>query len=250
MAGCGFNYAKHNTETQQDMLGACYTVGGERYGGGGGSRTYMYVRASAAVTALNMVQMESAAATFTNITSAGTNDSRPDGKYPWVEETGAGLTANAFSGGLLYVAGNTGAGQMKRIRSHTDVRVYFQAMYPEAGETDDFTTAVDTTSDCVLICPWHVKPTTASDLQQPVIGNAPWAFTDEYYGYIIVPRAPNIVNVKSGGSLTIGEYVSASDDTAGQVAACSDDSELGNESFCGIALHAGAADQAAPIMLL
>jgi len=250
MAGMGFDYAKHNTETQQDSLGACYTVSGERYGGGGGTRTYMYVRATAAVTAMNMVQMESAAATVTDITGFSNSGDRVTNRYPYVEDSGETWTKNAYSGGFLYIAGNTGAGQMKRIRSNTTTRCYFQALYPEAGETDALTTVVDVTSDIVLILPWHVKPSTASDLQQPVIGNAPWAFTTQYFGYIIVPRAPTVVLVKSGGSLTIGEYVSASDDTAGQVAACSNDSELGDESFCGIALHAGGTDVASPVMLL
>lgn len=233
---------KHNTSTMQDIPGHCYLEQDPL----GGYNWWMYVKATAAVTATNMVIMETAEEAVTNITGSGTSGSRETGVYPYVEDSGETWTINEHKGSFLYVHGNTGAGGFKRIVSNTATRVYYRALYPNMGEEDAFSTAVDTTSDITILSPWHVKTAADAD-QQVVIGQAPFAFTSGYYGYIRVAAPPQIILVKSGGSFTIGEYAIATDDTAGQLAAASD---ADNETMCAIALHAGAADQLSPFLLL
>lgn len=231
----------HNTADIRHTLGTVFTV---EHRLGGYSR-WMYVRATAGITAGLMVIMETAEETVTNITGFRNTGNRARGAYPYIEDTGETWTVNEHVGSFLYLAGNTGAGQWKRIRHNTATRVYFEAVRPEIGETDTLTTDPDTTTDIVIFNPFHVQTAADAD-QQCVMGQAVQAFTSTYYGYILVPHIPVLALVKSGGSITIGEYVVVTDDTAGQFGAASD---ADNETMSGIAIHAGAADQYSPFIL-
>jgi hypothetical protein len=241
MGGAFPGEKKHNTVDKQDNLGQCYKVEDPL----GGTYRWMYVKASAAVTAGNVVMMDNAEETVANITSALNTGDRAAGVYPSVTDSGETWTVNEHKGAFLYVAGGTGAGQMKRIVSNTATTAYLRAIHPNMGETDPFTTALSTDSDVVIINPWHVKPT-ATAAVNPTLGQAPFAFTSLYYGYILVPKEPTITFVKAGGTLTINHYVIADDDTAGQVV---DATVLVAETVVGKALHASAADQYGPIHL-
>jgi hypothetical protein len=233
---------KHNTATKQDILGKCYTVQDPL----GGTYIWMYVKAAAAVTAGDIVMMQSAEESVTDITGSSNTGNRAQGVYPYVEDSGETWTVNEHRGAFLFIAGNTGAGQMKRVVKNTATRVYFRALYPQMGETDVLTTAADTTSDIVILNPWHVSPT--ADLAvYPTLGQAPFAFTSLYYGYILVPAPPTIALVRAGGTLTLNHYVKADDNTNGQVM---DAGVLAAETICGKALHASAADTAGPVQLL
>ena len=241
MGGAFPGAKKHNTSTKMDNLGQCYTVHDPL----GGDYLWMYVKATAAVTATNMVICETAEETVADITSAVNTGDRASGVYPSITDSGETWTVNEHVGAFMYIAGGTGAGQMRRIVANSATTVWFRALYPQMDETDVLSTAASTDSDIVILNPWHIKTAADAD-QQCVVGQAPIAFTSGYYGYILVPHIWQVMLVKSAGSFTIGEYAIATDDTAGQLGPASDGD---NETYCGIALHAGATDQASPFFL-
>lgn len=233
---------KHNTATKLDNLGQCYTVHDPL----GGMYIWMYVKASEAITAGDIVYMNHAEETVANITSTSNVGDRAQGIYPSITDSGETWTVNEHKGAFVYIGSGTGAGGMKRVHSNTATTVYYRALYPQMGELDVLSTAASTDSDIVILNPWHILQTVTAAVY-PTLGQAPFAFTSGYYGYMLVPAAPCIANVRAGGTLTIHDYVKADDNTNGQVM---DAGVLVHETVCGKALHVSAADQFGPIQLL
>jgi len=208
---------------------------------------YMYVKATAAISANEAVVFQPAYSSLDNITGFG---NRATGTFPYVEDSGATWTAGDLVGAALYIDAGTGAGQMKLIRSNTATRIYFEALHPGFGvgfEDDPFTTAPDITSDITIIAPFHVVKSPASTLTNKGIGYAPFAFTSGYYGWICVTGLGLTKSGTSGAALVAGMPISVGDDTAGQVTGIASAATSDDQSFAGIALHAAANDQAAPI---
>lgn len=232
----------HNTSTMEHELGSVWVVG---------DHAWMYVQATAAVAAGKIVTPNVAHVSVTNITGfKNTEDAGVKGVY--VEDTGESWTENAYVGSYLYIASGTGAGQMKRIRSNTTGgRAYFEALYPEIGETDPFTTDPDTTSDIVIISPWRVKPTTSASEVEIVWGYAPSAFTANYYGFIICRGVGLPLSGTDNNALVAGKYVCPGDNTAsGYCTGVKDGNDQFDATIFGYALHAGADGQAAPVYIL
>ncbi len=206
-----------------------------------------YVRADTAITAGDVVVANTASITVTNITGFSVKPTQTTvGKgYPYVEDSGETWTVGQFSGSYLYVSGNTGVGQLKRIVSNTATRAYYEGLFPEMGEENDFSTDLDITSDVVIISPWRVKPALASGKFQTVMGWAPFAFTDERYGWIVIN---GMGNPSSGGSGVINTPYIPGDNTAGQgtIAGTSDD--VGDCVVAGVSLFAGADDTKWPVL--
>lgn len=235
---CGFQgRSKHNTVDRQDTLGNTYVVG---------DHVWMYVKANAAIAAGQIVSPVLSAATVTNIDTTNNTVEEGVGK-PWVYDSGAGLTADAHVGSFLYINSGTGAGQMKRIVKNTTTKIWFEALYPEIGEADGFTTALGATSDLVIISPYVVAESAVDSEVQLVMGYAPVAISSGYYGYIIHRGVGNPLTGTNNGALVAGKFVVPGDNTAGQATGVTTADDLFLGTPFGVALHAGADDQAAPV---
>lgn len=228
---------KHNTEDPQCELGSLWPVG---------DVVWRYVRAAAAITAGSAVISDVASETVANITGSSSSTDRARGIYPYIEDSGESWTENIYRGCLLYVNGGTGAGQLKRIKWNNSTRAYYSAMYPYMGEADPFSTDVDTTSDIVIISPYHVKTAPVTTKTNLVMGVAPFAFTSGYYGFIVA-AGPALAKV-GGAIAAVGTAVNPGDDTAGTLVGSGVGDDVGDVTTCGHALHVGAEDQATPIM--
>jgi len=217
-----------------------------------GGHLYMYVKATAAIAANEAVVMQQAYSTLDDITGFKNTGDRATGQFPYVEDSLASWTVGDLVGSYLYIDAGTGAGQLKRIVSNTATRIYFAALHPGFGtsnEDDPFSTAPDITSDITIVAPFHVVKVPASTLTSPVIGYAPFAFTSGYYGWICITGIALIKSGTTAASLVAGVAVSAGDNTAGQLTGLANGETIDDIKLCGIALHAAADDQAAPIWL-
>jgi len=232
--------SKHNTADRQDTLGNTYTVG---------DHTWMYVKAGAAISAGQIVSPTVSAATVTDIQTTNNTVEEGVGK-PWVYDSAAGLTADAHVGSFLYVNSGTGAGQMKRIHANSTTKIWYEALYPEIGEADGFTTDLGITSDLVIISPFTVVKSVVDSEVHMVMGYAPVAFTSGYYGYIICRGVGLPLTGSNNGALVAGKFVVPGDNTAGQATGVTTSDDLFLGTPFGIALHAGADDQAAPVFIL
>jgi len=226
----------HNVTTPGAELGATYPVG---------DHTWMYVKAVAAIAATNAVIYKIAEVTVTDVSLVVNTGDRAKGEYPHL--TDAGMTANAHEGSLLYLNNGTGAGQMKRIRSNTASVIYYEAMFPEMGEDDPFTTDPVDDDDGVIISPFHVIKVAASTLNQPMMGVAPNAIDSGSYGWIICAGPCLAGSGTTNNALVAGSPVCSGDDTAGQVSGAADGNDYYDIAPFATALHAAAEDQAAPI---
>ncbi|MCP4493363.1 MAG: hypothetical protein GY820_39565 [Gammaproteobacteria bacterium] len=238
---CGFQgRSGHNTEARLDTPGNTYVVG---------DRTWMYVKAGAAIAAGQIVSPTVSAATVANIETQNNTVEEGVGK-PWVYDSGAGLTAQDHVGSFLYINSGTGAGQGKRIVKNTATKIWYSAMYPEIGEADGFETALDTTSDLVIISPFTVVKSIADEEFHIVWGYAPLAITSGYYGYILHRGVGLPITGTDNAAPVAGKYVVPGDNTAGQATGIANTNDLFDATICGIALHAGADDQATPVFML
>ena len=238
---CGFNGVdNHNTVDMRDELGAVYNVG---------DHSWMYVKAGAAIAAGQIVSPTVAAATVTNITAADNVGDRATGKYPSVTDSDLAATADAHIGSYLYLNSGTGAGQYKKIVANSTTQIWFEAVYPEMGEDDPFATAPVVNDDGVIISMFNVVKSPADSEVALVMGYAPYAFTTQYYGYIMCGGLGLPLSGTDNGALVAGKFVVPGDNTAGQCTGVttSDDIFLGTPF--GVALHAGADDQAAPVWI-
>ena len=141
---------------------------------------------------------------------------------------------------------------MKRIVSNTATRIYFGALHPGFGTThedDPFSTAPDITSDITIIAPFHVVKLPATGLLAIGIGYAPFAFTSGYYGWICITAMSLIKSGSTAAALVAGCGVTPGDNTAGQVTGIANGETPEDIKVMGIALHAAADDQAAPVWL-
>ncbi len=240
------NLKDHNTVDCKHQLGAVVHDSGH---------CYMYVKATAAISANEAVVMQEALLAFDTPTGIGGNalGDRATEKYPYIEDTGQTWTAGAYDGAHLYIDAGTGAGQMKRIIKNTATRIYYGALHPgfgEAIEGDAFSTAPAVAdSDFTVIAPFHVIKVPADTLTSPIIGNAPFAFTSGYYGWICVRGCTLSGSGTTGAALVAGVGVSAGDNTAGQVTGLAADETIDDINLYATALHAAADDQAAPLWI-
>lgn len=210
---------------------------------------YRYCKATAAITAGNVVVANTAHVTVTNITSLDNTGDRATEKYPSVTDSGESWTPGAYVGSYLYIHGNTGVGQMKRIVKNDATTAWFGALHPGFGqgiEDDPFSTSPDTTSDITIISPWQVKKCGASDKIQTPIGTAPFAFTSGYYGWVCID---GMDNPTMGGTGVIDTVVVPGDDTAGQGTIGGTGDDIGDGTVFGIACYAGADDTRWPVLI-
>ena len=240
----GAAFKSHNTATPTDA-----SLGQRAWDG---DHLYLYVKATAAIAANEAVCMQPAYKTADNITGFKNTGDRATGQYPYVEHSSLAATANDLIGAYLYIDAGTGAGQMKRIVSNTATRIYFEAIHKGFGtnfEDDPFSTDPDITSDITIIAPFHVVKVPVTSLLSVTIGYAPFAFTSGYYGWICTSGCCLIKSGTTAAALAAGEPVSSGDNTAGQLTGVAN-GETPEDFFSpGVALHAAADDQAAPIWL-
>lgn len=230
----------HNTSDCRHQLGSVVWDG---------EHLYRYVKATAAITANNVVVANTAHVTVTNITGFKNTGDRASGKFPYVEDSGESWTAGAYVGSYLYIHTGTGVGQMKRIVANTATRAYFEALHKGFGtafEDDPFSTSPDTTSDITIISPWQVAKCGASDKIQTPMGYAPFAFTSGYFGWICID---GMGNPTMGGTGVLDTFVVPGDDTAGQGTIAGTGDDLGDGTPFGIACYAGADDTKWPVLL-
>ena len=208
---------------------------------------YRYVYASAAIAAGELVIGKSSYTTITNITGFKNDADETTGSGAnYIEDTGETMTVGLYVGAYLHLGTGTGVGQTKRIVRNTATRIYYEAIHVGLGETNAFGTDPDTTTDIVVIAPWHVLKGAASDKIQTTMGSAPLAFTSGRYGWIAIS---GMSSMKCGGTGVLDTVIVPGDDTAGQgtIAATTDD--VGDCTPVGVAMFAGADDTNWPVIL-
>jgi len=208
---------------------------------------FRYIKASAAIAAGNLV-VTTDIAQVTNITGLSNAGDRNTNSYPYIEDSGESMTVNYYEDFYVYLSGNTGVGQIKKVHRNTATRLYLKAVYPELGEADTFDPSPDTTTDYNLISPWFCEKAEASDKIQTVIGYAYAAITQHRYGWVICGGVGN----PSSGTASAGVIdtcYGAGDDTAGQGScAKAGTDDIGDFTPCGVALYAGADDTKWPVL--
>jgi len=209
---------------------------------------YRYVKATAAIAAGECVIAKVAYHTITNITGFKNDADETTGSGAnYIEDTGETMTPGLYVGALLHIGTGTGVGGLKRIVKNTATRIYYEALHRGLGESNAFGTDPDTTSDMVIIAPWHVLKAVANTNFQTVVGTAPIAFTSGRYGWVVIAGP---ASVKSGGSGVVDTYVIPGDDTAGQATiATAGTDDVGDCITFGVSLFAGADDTFWPCLL-
>lgn len=208
---------------------------------------YRYVKATAAIAAGENVIGKSAYHTITNITGfKNTADETTSRGANYIEDTAETMTPGLYVGGFLHLGTGTGVGQTKRITENSATRIYYEAMHRGMGESNAFGTDPDTTTDIVVIAPWHVLKCAASDKIQTVMGCAPIAFTSGRYGWIVVS---GLVSMKCGGTGVLDTVIVPGDDTAGQATIAGTGDDVGDCTPVGVAMFAGADDTSWPVLL-
>jgi len=228
----------HNVTTPGAELGATYPVG---------DHTWMYVKAVAAVAATNAVIFKIAEKTVTDLTAIDNVGDRATGKFPSVSDSNLAATANAHVGSFLYLNSGTGAGQMKRIVKNSTTQLWYEALFPEMGEDDPFTTDPVADDDGQIISPFHVIKVAASTLNQPMMGVAPFAIDSGSYGWIICAGPCLAGSGTTNNALVAGSPVCSGDNTAGQITGAANANDWYDIAPFATALHASADDQTAPI---
>lgn len=157
-------------------------------------------------SAITQFHLVSAAANVGVDTVSSSNDS--NGNRTRVTEGSAGWTAGAYAGGWMVVDDGTGEGQIAYIEDNT-------ADTLRLGTDWALSTALAVAdSDITIHLPYSFRSTPITALLGQIRGVAQAAFTASYYGWVLVS---GVGGVLPGETLTVDEYITPGDDTAGEV---------------------------------
>jgi len=166
-------------------------------------RQWVYVKASAAVVAGNVVVP--AATTSVGTTISSSTDSQ--GRIVYITKASAGWTVGQFAEGSVLIDGGTGTGQVAKIKSNTTDTL---ELYPDSA----LSTALDGTSTMEIWTNHLVRKSVVTTKIQNAVGIAQVAFAADDYGFVLTR---GVGRVLAGEVLTVGGSFVTGDDTAGQV---------------------------------
>lgn len=166
-------------------------------------REWVYVKASAAVSANQVVVP--AATTSVGTTISSSTDAL--GRIVYITKASAGWTVGAFADGVVHIDGGTGSGQVAKIKTNTTDTL---ELYPENA----LSTALSTDSTMEIWTQFLVRKAVITSKLQNATGVAQVAFASGDYGWVLTRGIGAVV---AGEVLTAGASFVTGDDTAGEV---------------------------------
>lgn len=166
-------------------------------------REWVYVKATAAITAGEVVIPAATTSVGTTITS-GTDS---QGRIVYITKASAGWTINQFAEGSVLIDGGTGSGQVAKIKSNTTDTL---ELYPDSA----LGTALSTDSTMEIWTNFNVRKSVVTSKIQNAVGIAQTTFATDEYGFVLTRGIGRVV---AGEVLTVGGSFVTGDDTAGRV---------------------------------
>lgn len=166
-------------------------------------RTWVYVKASAAVTK-NQVVIP-AATTSVGTTISSSTDAM--GRIVYITKASAGWTVDQFANGWVMIDGGTGSGQTAKIIGNTADTLQ---LAPETA----LTTALSTDSTMEIWTQFLVRKALVTSKLQNATGVAQVSFAQNDFGFVLVRGQGAVV---AGEVLVAGASFVTGDDTAGEV---------------------------------
>lgn len=166
-------------------------------------REWVYVKASAAVSAGQVVVP--AATTSVGTTISSSTDSQ--GRIVYITKASAGWTVNQFADGSVLIDGGTGTGQVAKIRSNTTDTL---ELYVDTA----LATALSTDSTMEIWTNFTVRKSVVTTKIQNAVGIAQVDIAADSYGFVLTRGVGRVI---AGEVLTVGGSFVTGDDTAGQV---------------------------------
>lgn len=166
-------------------------------------REWVYVKASAAVSAGNVVVPAATTSVGTTVTSS--TDSQ--GRIVYITKASAGWTVNQFAEGSVLVDGGTGTGQVAKIRGNTTDTL---ELYADSA----LATALSTDSTIEIWTNFTVRKAVVTTKIQNAVGIAQVDLAADSYGFVLTRGIGRVI---AGEVLTVGGSFVTGDDTAGQV---------------------------------
>jgi hypothetical protein len=166
-------------------------------------RDWVYVKASAAVSANQVVvpaATTSVAATITSSTDAL-------GRIVYITKASAGWTAGQFADGWVHIDGGTGSGQTAKVITNSNDTL---TLAPETA----LTTALSTDSTMEIWTQFLVRKSLVTSKIQNATGVAQVAFASGDYGFVLTRGQGAVI---AGEVLVVGGSFVTGDDTAGEV---------------------------------
>lgn len=191
---------------------------------------WRYVEANEALTPRGVLCTRVADTAVTDITSTANNDR---GETVFITDSGAGWTVGQFAEAWGVVSGNTGEGQMFRVKDNTADTLELYSDWALA-------TALDTTSDLTLVRPYLVREAVITTLNQIITGVAQRTFASGDFGFLLVHGYGVVLN---GATDTVAnEQLTPGDDTSGSAATIGNGETPDDIFVVGRALYAEATD--------
>lgn len=166
-------------------------------------REWVYVKASAAVSAGNVVVP--AATTSVGTTISSSTDSQ--GRIVYITKASAGWTINQFAEGAVLIDGGTGTGQVAKIKGNTTDTL---ELYADSA----LSTALDGTSTMEIWTNFTVRKAVVTTKIQNAVGIAQVDIAADSYGFVLTRGVGRVI---AGEVLVVGGSFVTGDDTAGQV---------------------------------
>lgn len=182
-------------------------------------RRWVYAKANEALTKFHLA-ISAANTAVTNVTSSGTNN---DGQIVYITKSAAGWTVGAFQNAWGVVNDDTAEGQVFKVKDNSATVL---ELFPEYA----LGTALDATSDIVLVTPLLVRKVLVTALLQQCQGFAQVAFASADYGWLL---QDGIGGVLPGTVLVQDEYITPGDDTAGEVVGITNGETIDDVSLVG-----------------